>query len=104
MRDAVGYRSEVWASRYPALARIMDSADPAAPEGNVIRGNVSSGGRWLDLDPDVPAGAAEIEGNITTGDPGFIDPARGDYRLRSDSPLLAAGFPQLETDRMGLPR
>jgi hypothetical protein len=102
--DAVGYRSEVWASRYPALARIMDSADPAAPEGNVIRGNVSSGGRWLDLDPDVGAAANTIGGNSTTGDPGFVDPAHGDYRLRADSPLLAAGFPQLELEEMGLPR
>lgn len=102
--QAVDYKAQPWASRYPRLARILESPDPAAPEGNVIRANISSGGRWLDLDPAIPAGALLVEGNLVGPDPGFVDPARGDYRLRADSAALAAGIPQVRIREMGLPR
>jgi hypothetical protein len=102
--DAVGYRSEPWLSRYPALARILESADPAAPEGNLIRANISLGGTWLDFDPAIGPGSVELSGNFTSGDPGFVEAAHGDYRLRPDSAALAAGLPELDIREMGLPR
>jgi hypothetical protein len=37
-------------------------------------------------------------------DPGFVDPARGDYRLRAGSSALAAGIPQVRLQEMGLPK
>ena len=36
-------------------------------------------------------------------DPGFVDPAHGDYRLRPDSPALALGFAAFALDGVGLP-
>jgi hypothetical protein len=102
--EAVGPTTEPWASHYPRLARILEAPDPAAPEGNVIRANLASGGRWIDLDPAIPAGAVVVEGNFTTGNPGFVDPAHGDYRLRADSAALAAGFRQVRLEAMGLPK
>ena len=35
-------------------------------------------------------------------DPGFVDAAGGDYRLRLDAPLLATGFIPLPVEHMGL--
>ena len=34
-------------------------------------------------------------------DPGFVDPAKDDYRLRPDSPALKLGFKPLPLDKMG---
>ena len=34
-------------------------------------------------------------------DPGFVDPAHDDYRLRKDSPLHALGFVPIPWDRIG---
>ncbi len=36
------------------------------------------------------------------GDPLFVDPKKGDYRLKPDSPALKLGFKELPYDKMGL--
>ncbi len=51
---------------------------------------------WTRVDPKsvVENGAGTITlANTTVADPGFIDPAAGNYALRSDSPLVDAGNP-----------
>jgi hypothetical protein len=63
---AIGYDRDPYASRYPALASILDG-DPAIPTGNRITGNVSMGGRWLDLDAKARP-VAVIEGNLERRD------------------------------------
>ena len=40
--------------------------------------------------------------NWTEGDPGFIDAANGDYRLRENAPVLTSGFEPLPLGKMGL--
>lgn len=100
--EEIDYTSEPWASRYPDLARILFSADPAAPADNTIRLNISRGGRWLAEGPGLPEDAAAVTESFTAGDPGFIDAGRGDYRLRSGSEALKAGFPQVRLEEMGL--
>ena len=36
------------------------------------------------------------------GDPGFVDAAKGDFRLRKDSPALKRGFKPIPFDKIGL--
>ncbi len=46
--NAVPYQEPPWSERYPELVNILND-EPAVPKGNVIEGNFSFGGRWIDL-------------------------------------------------------
>ena len=43
-----------------------------------------------------------FDAHSVIADPQFVDPERGDYRLRPTSPALALGFKQLPFEQMGL--
>jgi hypothetical protein len=42
------------------------------------------------------------DANSLVGDPMFIDPAKGDFRVREDSPALKLGFKNFPMDRFGV--
>jgi membrane-associated protease RseP (regulator of RpoE activity) len=42
------------------------------------------------------------DANSLSGDPMFIDPAKGDFRVREDSPALKLGFKNFPMDRFGV--
>lgn len=42
------------------------------------------------------------DGNSVVGDPKFVDPSTGDYRLGDDSPLLGHGFENFPMDQFGV--
>jgi membrane-associated protease RseP (regulator of RpoE activity) len=42
------------------------------------------------------------DANSLVGDPIFIDPAKGDFRVREDSPALKLGFKNFPMDRFGV--
>ena len=42
-----------------------------------------------------------IKDNFISGDPGFVDAERGDFRLKSDSPARALGIAELPFSKMG---
>jgi membrane-associated protease RseP (regulator of RpoE activity) len=42
------------------------------------------------------------DANSLGGDPMFIDPAKGDFRVREDSPALKLGFKNFPMDRFGV--
>ena len=44
----------------------------------------------------------KTDAHSTAGDPQFIDPAHGDYRVRESSPALAAGFENFPMDNFGV--
>lgn len=97
---AMPYMSELWRKRYPKLVSILED-DPAAPKGNIIRRNICSGGRWLDL-PGVDRNIVTIEDNLITKEPGFIDPANQNFKLKDDSPAYKLGFKRIPIERIGL--
>lgn len=78
----------LYAERYPPLKTILQD-DPAWPKGNVIENNIRYGGRWLDLLDNVKEKDLGLKANFTDGDPGFVNPAKGDYRIRASSPSAA---------------
>lgn len=98
--DEMPWRTPLWTARYPGLAAILDD-QPEAPRRNVIRRNVSVGGTWKRIEPAAEVGVV-MEDNLVDVDPGFVDAARGDYRLRGDSPAWAIGFRAIPLDRIGL--
>ncbi len=89
-----------YVTHYPELVDFLNP--PAgAPRVNHARLNLlvrcaqTSGGNWR-LDADSTWS--------TDGDPGFVNAAKGDYRLRRESPVFKhlPGFKPLPVDKMGL--
>ena len=98
--DEMPWKTPLWTNRYPGLATLLDD-QPEAPRRNVIRRNVSVGGTWKRIEPAAEVGVV-LEDNLVDVDPRFVDPARGDYRLRDDSPAWAIGFERIPLEQVGL--
>lgn len=98
--SGIAYTKPPYSERYPELPRILDE-DPKAPHGIRITRNICSGGKWDRIEEKALPGIA-FESNLLKGDPGFVDAANGDYRLRQDSPALALGFKPLDPGAVGL--
>ena len=88
-----------WSTRYPQLLTLLEN-NPMTPVGNVIRSNVSVGGNW-DSICDAAKKHGVIENNLIDEDPHFVDAAKGDYRLRPDSPAFALGFEPIPCEKIG---
>lgn len=87
--------------RYPQLINLRND-DPALAKGNRILRNISVGGKWLEMQDNLTDKIVQFEGNYIGDDPGFVDMAKGDYRLKKDSPVLKSGFKPLPYEKMGL--
>ena len=111
----------LYRERYPAMKSLDAAYGPPGgpaltgdafkgvpPADNVVARNVASG-KWLEAGWNATAGMILGEGNVTTGDPGWVKsprvPVRAtDFELRADSPAWKAGFQKLPLDQMGLRR
>lgn len=87
--------------RYPQLVHLRED-DPALAKGNRILRNISVGGTWLEMQDGLTDKIVQFEGNYVGKDPGFRNMAKGDYRLRGDSPALKRGFRPIPYDKMGM--
>ena len=99
---AMPYANDLWSKRYPNLVGILTD-DPGTPKRNRIVRNISTGGKWDDLDAKTRKFQTVAE-NLVDQDPHFIDRAGGDFRLRPDSPAQAHRFRPVPVARMGLYR
>lgn len=68
LTDGIAYDKPPYSTRYPELLRLFTDGDPAIPTGNVVRGNVSTGGCFLSLHPLVDFDDVKVEKNLI-GDP-----------------------------------
>jgi hypothetical protein len=103
-----------FASRYPEVAAMLGD-EPAKPKGNVVRHNIFWQGRGEDLRRVAngqPIGETwwkhvedrieplvTFDANLINEDPRCADEARGDFRLRSDSPAWRTGFQAIPRSR-----
>jgi hypothetical protein len=68
--------------------------------GNVIERNIRVGGTWLHL-PGVKREWLTVRRNLTDKDPKFVNAAKGDFRLRDDSPAWKLGFERIPVEAIG---
>jgi hypothetical protein len=103
--EAVHGTQPPYTTRYPELATLL-SEDPALAKNNKVERNINFDGGWLSLHDglreDTPY--LTIRDNWTEGDPGFVDPANLNFRLREDAPALAIGFKLIPVDEIGIRR
>jgi hypothetical protein len=98
--EEVNFDKPPYSTRYPKLAKILEG-DPAVPKGNVVQRNICRGGRWLNLQ-GVDKEIVTIKDNLIDADPGFIDPANRDFRLKDDSPAYKLGFKRIPMEKIAL--
>lgn len=121
--NGVRFREPPYSTRFPPLAKMLDD-EPTFPKGNILRGNIFWRGdgrnlRRLNLEhpPESKSWRQEewwhhiqssvydlltIENNLADIDPKFVDEAKGDFRLRKDSPAGEMGFESIPFEKIGL--
>ena len=101
LRRAVDITQPPYTTRYPWLVGVLEPADKLVRGSDVI-GNVA----WRTSGALDTAGNRNRDNLLLTDDPGFIDAAQGDYRLRPDAPLRAKlpAFAPIPFERIGLQR
>ena len=98
--SAVNATAPPYSTRYPPLANLLED-DPQLPKGNAILRNICRGGRWLDL-RNVHREWLTITDNITRTDPLFVNPGKGNFQLKDDSPAFTKGFKRIPLGKIGL--
>ena len=98
---AMPYKSKLWRKRYPRLVSILED-EPAAPKGNIVRLNICSGGRWLELHSGADKNVVTWEDNLKDPQPGFVDKANMNFQLRDDSRAYKLGFKRIPMEKIGL--
>ena len=99
--EAMPYRTSPWKDRYPELLTLYDD-EPGAPKYNRVQQNVSFGGRWLQVIDPICNELFTFKDNMVDADPGFVDFAGEDFRLRDDSPAFKLGFKRIPMEEIGL--
>lgn len=105
------YTSAAWLARYPHLGQLLEAiqADPVNAHESLfctMRNNANVGGvpsNIFNAAKVMPMGTLEAAVNLYE-DPGFVDLAGGDLRLRPDAPIFKRipGFRAPEFAKMGL--
>ena len=95
------YKEPPWSTRYPDLVNLLGD-EPNKAKYNVVAHNICVGGKWLDLQNGLTDKVVTIRDNLVNQDPHFVDAAKGDYRLKPDSPALKMGFKPIPVEKIGL--
>jgi hypothetical protein len=98
----VNHDKPPYSVRYPQLVTLLND-EPGKAKGNVITRNVSIGGKWIELFDGLDGKTVRMADNLTEGDPGFVNAAALDFRLKADSPLRKLGFKPIPVERIGIP-
>ena len=106
--------AELYREHYPAMRTLDryygppegpvvegDAFKGVPPEGNLIARNVCVG-KWLDLTWNAKPDWFEVRDNYVGENPGFMNVANMDFRLKEDSPVWKTGFRPIPTERIGL--
>jgi phage gp45-like len=102
--EALPYKSRVWREKYPRLVTILED-EPMTPKGNAFLCNIVWRSQQIqDGILATPMKYTTLENNAhVRTDPGFVNAAKDDFRLRSDAPVLRQlpCFEPIPIDRVG---
>jgi hypothetical protein len=96
----IPYQKPPWSTRYPQLVNILDD-EPGIAKRNEVTRNICWESKWLSLEARA-AKTAIVKDNLTDQDPRFVNAAKGDFRLREDSPAWKLGFERIPVEKIGL--
>lgn len=108
LRDEALFRTDLWRQRYPNLLAVLDLDPIGAHDShfNVLRNNANVGGVPASVHNAEKIGrTSTIENNVNLyEDPGFVDLAGADLRLRPDGRVFQklSGFQAPDFVNMGL--
>ncbi|HCE44271.1 MAG TPA: hypothetical protein DET40_12045 [Lentisphaeria bacterium] len=103
----IKYHEPPYSTRYPEIADVdkyYEKGGGVPPENIVIKNNICVGGEWLKIEWNAKPECAKVADNTVNLDPGFVDPEKGNYLLKDDSPALKTGFKQIPFEKIGLQR
>jgi len=102
---AMPYKTPPWSDRYPELVSILKE-NPAAPKGNVVRLNVIVKSGAMNVAEQARALGTITDNMTTKGNPGFVDAAKMDFRLKPGSIVFKKlpGFQKIPLEQIGLRR
>lgn len=96
------YDTGIWAEMYPQLPNILKS-NPGLPQRNVVTKNaiVNSGAISIGV---LAEENGTVKDNETFTDPGFVDMANGDFRIKSNAEIynVIKGFEDIQFEKMGM--
>ena len=104
--QAMPYRESPWKERYPQLLTLLED-EPGKPKYNIVRHNISWGGKWLNA-AELAKSLTSFEKNLIdidplfSGDPRSADATARDFSLRPESPALKLGFKPIPVEKIGL--
>ena len=102
--EEMNWRQPPYSTRYPELAALEPyyAKDDGVPPGNVlVARNICAGSNLLNITWGAKPEMAESRDNVTDADPLFVDAAKGDFRLKADSPAVKLGFEPIPFDEIG---
>ena len=105
--QAVLRRNIICAAAADHMAYLPDAAPDGRPVPKLHECNLDYNLYWNTADANwgrrhlEAAQAKGIELHSLATDPQFVDPARGDFRLKPTSPALALGFEQIDQGKIG---
>ena len=96
-----------WSKRYPELAGLRDAIKNGEVVPEKLRGHIERNIFWdaaecIGFHRTPKEHCWVIRDNLRDRDPLFAGPAKGDYRVRRESPAFALGFKPIPVDRIGV--
>jgi len=103
--EEMNWKQPPYSTRYPELAELEKfyGGDYGIPPGNILAANnICVGDKWLQLNFTGMDEAVTSRDNMVGADPCFVNPSKGDFRLKENSPAFKLGFKKIPFEQIGL--
>jgi hypothetical protein len=99
--NAVHYNQSPWRERYPGFASYLDER-AQMPRGDLLGGNLILRCPQIVYRGKYPECIEPKDNRVTDADPGFVNAAKGDFRMKRGADIGIKGFAPIPFDKIGL--